>query len=300
VTRFLPRYAIISPVKDEERYVELTLRSVTEQTIRPVRWVIVDDGSTDGTTEIVGRYAAQHSFIELRQHRKTGPRRPGAPVIHAFNHGYAALEAANYDFVVKLDCDLSFAPDYFEKLLKYFQRDPRLGIASGIYMEVDSRGEWNPVKMPKYHAFGASKVLRRECFDDIGGFLPAAGWDTVDEIRAISRGWHTRHFEDLKTKHHKREGTGIGPLRTSRMHGEIFYITGGDPLFLMLKILHRVTATPVVLNALALAGGYFGAAVKRKSRLVSPVEARCYRHLLRQRLFGSATPQPAGSIASNE
>ena len=110
--------------------------------------------------------------------------------------------------------------------------------------------------MPAYHAFGACKVVRSRCFEEIGGFPAAAGWDTVDEIKAWDRGWRTAHFADLPVRHHKREGSGIGPVRTSRMHGEIYYVTGGDPLFLLFKVLHRLTAAPVFVSAWALAQGY--------------------------------------------
>ncbi|MCA1563468.1 MAG: glycosyltransferase family 2 protein [Acidobacteria bacterium] len=293
-----PRYVIISPVKDEERYVELTLRSVTEQAVPPVLWVVVDDGSEDRTPDIVRRYAAEHPYIRLLQRRKAGARRPGSPVIHAFSHGYASLGAQDYDFIVKLDCDLSFEPDYFQKLLSRFQDDERLGIASGVYLESDSAGRWTPVKMPAYHAFGASKVVRRTCFEEIGGFPAAPGWDTVDEIRAMAAGWRTTHFSDLPARHHKREGSGIGRVRTSRMHGEIFYVTGGDPLFLALKVLHRLTAAPYVINALALTMGYVGAIVKRKPRLVTPAEARCYKRLLRARLLGRANREALNALPS--
>jgi glycosyltransferase involved in cell wall biosynthesis len=292
------RYVIVSPVKDEERYVELTLRSVTSQAVPPMLWVIVDDGSEDRTLDIVRRYTAKHPFIRLVQHRKAGARWPGSPVIRAFNYGYALLGDLEYDFIVKLDCDLSFGPDYFQRLLARFQDDERLGIASGVYLESDDAGRWTPVKMPVYHAFGASKVLRRTCFEGIGGFPAAPGWDTVDEIRAMAAGWTTRHFDDLLARHHKREGTGIGPVRTSRMHGEIFYVTGGDPVFLALKVLHRLTAAPYVINALALSAGYFAAFVKRKPRLVTAAEARCYKRLLRARLLGRANPDALNALPS--
>lgn len=281
-----PRYVIVSPVKDEERHVELTLRSVTEQTLPPALWVIVDDGSRDRTPEIVRRYAARHPFIRLVSSGHMGPRRPGSPVIRAFDRGRGTLDGTEYEFIVKLDCDLSFGRDYFEQLLQRFEDEERLGIASGIYMEMDATGTWVPVKMPAYHAFGASKVVRRECFEAIGGFPPAAGWDTVDEIRAIARGWQTRHFPELPVKHHKPEGTGIGLVETSRMHGEIFYVTGGDPIFLVFKVLHRVASRPFLLSAVALTAGYVSARLRRRPRLVTPEEAQCYRRMLRRRLVG--------------
>jgi biofilm PGA synthesis N-glycosyltransferase PgaC len=283
-TTSVPRYVIVSPVKDEERYVELTLRSVTTQTVKPVLWVIVDDGSTDRTVEIIRGYADAHPFIRLVHHPNAGARQPGSAVINAFNYGRTFLGDSRYDCIVKLDCDLSFEPEYFEKLLASFVDNPQLGIASGIYLETDKAGSWRPVVMPFYHAFGACKVVRRDCFEDIGGFPVTAGWDTVDEIRAWHRGWHTTHLEALEVKHHKREGSGIGPLRTSRMHGEIYYLTGGDPLFFAFKVLHRLTTTPVVINAAALTLGYAAALLQGKPRLVTGPEAQSYRRRLRQRL----------------
>ena len=287
--RSTPRYVIVSPVKDEARYVDLTLQSVVAQTLQPVSWVIVDDGSRDGTREIVRRYASSHRFIRLVEScHSAGARQPGGGVIQAFNRGFAALETADYDFIVKLDCDLSFPADYFETLLTRFTDDERLGIASGVYAEVGRTGTWIPVKMPSYHACGASKVVRRRCFEDIGGFVAAKGWDTVDEIRAWHMGWRTTHFTELELKHHKPEGKGIGLVRTSVMHGHIYYVTGGDPLFLLFKCLHRLTVRPPLINALALTWGYLNAWAKRTSRLVTAAEMRCYRKLLRARLWASA------------
>jgi glycosyltransferase involved in cell wall biosynthesis len=295
----IPSYVVVSPVKDEDRYVEQTLRSMAAQTVRPAAWVIVDDGSSDHTADIIRQWANRTPFIRLVQHPHSGRRQPGSAVIRAFSYGYALLADQPHDIVVKLDCDLSFEADYFEKLLGRFAEDPTLGIASGVYLEEDGAGSWKPVPMPAYHAFGASKVVRRKCYADIGGFVTAAGWDTVDEIRALARGWRTGHFADLGVRHHKREGTGIGQLRTSRMHGEIYYLTGGDPLFFAFKVLHRLAERPLFLNAAALSYGYFSAAVVRRPRLVTHSEARAYRRLLRQRLLrlghGAAELKPLQS-----
>lgn len=281
----LPRYLVISPVKDEERYVELTLRSLTEQTLPPSAWIVVDDGSRDRTAHIVMQYAGAYPFIRLVEGRRGGARYTGSPVIRAFNTGLAHVRLADYDFVVKLDCDLRFEPDYFARLLGRFAADPRLGIASGVYLERNGVGApWLPVGMPSYHAFGACKVVRRRCFEEIGGFVAAPGWDTVDEIKAWHRRWTTQHFPDLRVEHHKREGSAIGWARTSRMHGEIFYATGGGPLLMLLKTLRRVTAKPVGLNALALMTGYLGAALRRAPKLVTGAEAAGYRRRLRRRV----------------
>ncbi len=283
-----PRYIIVSPVKDEERHVDLTLRSVISQTLKPVLWIIVDDGSRDQTPEIVNRYVGAHQFMRLLQNARAGIRQPGSSIIRAFNLGLKDVGARDYDFIVKLDCDLSFESDYFENLLGRFKDDKRLGIASGIYLEMAKTGIWKEVVMPPYHAAGACKVLRRKCFEEIGGFIVSAGWDTVDEIRAVMKGWKTGHFRDLRIKHHKLEGSGIGTIKTSVMHGEIYYLTGGSNLFFLLKVLHRIGTKPYFLGALALLWGNLRAAMERKTPLVTEAEARCYRILLHQRLRAQA------------
>ena len=240
-----PRYVIISPVKDEVRHIELTLRSVVSQTLRPSKWIVVDDGSKDATAEVVRRYAAEYPFIECASSGRDAARLTGTAEAQAFKCGQMALAGLDYDFIVKLDGDLSFEADYFERLMRHFTSDPQLGIASGIYLEVDEDGEWQPVAMPGYHAFGACKVVRRQCFEQIGGFLTTPGWDTVDEIRAWRFGWRTRHFPELRVRHHRPEGSGMGPLMTSVMHGEIYYLTGGDPLLLPLKLCTEAVDTAV-------------------------------------------------------
>lgn len=282
------KYVVISPVKDEEKHVQLTLQSVVCQSVKPLRWIIVDDGSSDRTAEIIGSYAKEHSFISLVKRPCGQSRQPGSAVVRAFNRGYEVVLGLDYDFIVKLDCDLSFGPDYFERLLEKFDADPRLGIASGIYSETSDGVIWEEVAMPSYHAAGASKMVRRSCFEQIGGFIPARGWDTVDEIRAVAGGWHTRHFDELKMKHWKREGSGIGAMRTNFMHGEIYYRTGGSRMFFVLKVLHRFTCRPLVIGGLALCWGYLRTMFSRQGRLVTLEEARCYQMLLKQRMTGSA------------
>lgn len=282
-------YAVVSPVKDEEKFIERTLRSMVAQTIKPVKWVIVDDGSSDGTTEIIERYALKNDFISLHRAPKRVPRQTGTAEVHAFNAGLALIQDADFDYIVKLDGDLSFEADYFEKLLLKFSERPKLGIASGIYQENDG-SKWVDVSMPSYHAAGASKVIHRQCFSEIGGFLAQRGWDTVDEIRAMVCGWETTHFAELRMKHWKPEGTGMGRLRTSYMHGEIYYRTGGGFLFFALKLLNRIRSAPVITGALALAWGYFHAWLKRRELLVTESEARCYRTLLNSRLTSGWRP----------
>ncbi len=257
---------------------------MANQTIKPVRWIIVDDGSNDSTPDIIDRYTTEMDFIHVIKNPRGQIRQPGAGVIRAFNVGFAVAKNIEYDIVVKLDCDLSFAPDYFERLLTEFAADPRLGIASGVYQETQDGKNWQVVNMPSYHAAGASKLVRRDCFEQIGGFIASRGWDTVDEIRAIAQGWHTTHFKELQMYHWKPEGAGIGRWKTNIMHGEIYYLTGGGLVFFLLKVLFRMKSKPYVVGGLGMFWGYLSNVLQRKPRLVAPHEAACYQALLNARL----------------
>ena len=279
-------YLLVSPVRDEERYIGETIGSVVSQSIRPKRWVIVDDGSSDATTAIVGRAAVQYDWIDHVYLERSGDRIPGQGVITAFNRGVQELAGVPCEFIAKLDCDLRFAPDYFERLMARFTDDDRLGIASGVYLE-ERDGVWHPVRMPAYHAAGACKFMRKACFDQIGGFVSYRGWDTLDEIRAQMHGWTTAHFTDLEFYHLKGEGTSIGWQRTSMMHGEIFYLTGGSPFFFLIKVLIRMLAgRPLLLGGVYMAAGFLKPLLHQQRRLVNDREARFYNRLIRARMYG--------------
>lgn len=280
-------YVVISPVKDEGLYVERTIQSVLGQSLRPRRWILVDDGSRDATPQIIARYAEQGSWITMLPLARDGERKPGSAVINAFLAGYELIKNDHFDFVVKLDCDLEIPEKYFETLVGRFQADPKLGIASGIYVE-EHRQAWKPVKMPKYHAAGCSKMVRAECFREIGGFIPNRGWDTVDEIRAQASGWKTCHFEDIALRHLKSEGTGVGSRRTNLMLGQIYYLTGGGTLFFLLKCLHRlVFGRPIFLGGIMMLVGFLQAYLKGEPKLVSDLEALRYRRLLNERILSA-------------
>lgn len=278
-------YIIVSPVKDEERHIEATIKSIVEQTIKPIVWIIVDDCSSDSTPNIVERFCKDHQWITLIKTRRDDIRQPGAPVINAFNRGYETVKGKLYDFIVKLDADLRLEPDYFERLIAEFSKNSKLGIASGIYLEESQQG-WTPINMPAYHAAGACKMVRKKCFEQIGGFIPAKGWDTIDEIKAQCNGWETRHFTDHYFYHLKFEGAGIGREKTNIMHGEIYYATGGSPLFLLLKVFHRMLyGKPFFVGGALMLYGFMRSLLMQKQRLVTPEEAKHYKTILNQRIF---------------
>lgn len=281
----LSDYIVISPVKDEAHYIEETMRSVVGQTTTPSQWIIVDDGSIDNTTNIAERYSHNYPWIKLLKISRDAKRMPGSAVINAFNKGYELIKDAHFDFIVKLDCDVRFGPGYFEGLISKFQEDEKLGIASGRYLE-NRGGSWHAIRMPAYHAAGASKIIRKECFEQIGGFIPSRGWDTVDEIRAQIKGWRTYHFKELEFYHLKTEGSGIGQLRTNMMLGEIYYLTGGGRLFLLLKIIHRILFyRPFFVAGVLMFWGYLRPLVLRRELLVSNEESKFYKQLLNRRIY---------------
>ena len=279
------RYILISPVKDEEKYVEATLRSIAAQSLIPQRWIIVDDGSRDATREILRQYAETYNWIQVLRIERGADRQPGSGVVRAFAKGYELIAKDDFDFIVKLDCDLEIPANYFEQLYEKFCQDESLGIASGVYLE-KRKGLWVPVVMPAYHVAGASKMVRKKCYTDIGGFVPARGWDTVDEIRAMSMGWTTRHFEGLQFYHLKNEGSGVGAIRTNVMRGEIFYLTAGGTTFLLLKVLNQLLrAKPFLIAGSAMLWGYLKCRISGQPRLVRDSEAQLYRQVLNHRIW---------------
>lgn len=278
-------YVVVSPAKDEERFIARTIESMIRQTVRPSRWIIVDDGSSDRTASIAASYASIQPWIELLQAQHNGPRLPGSAEVRAFYLGYQDLQPGTFDYIVKLDCDLELPPDYFEKMLARFSADEKLGIASGIYLEC-SNDQWIPVPMPDYHAAGAAKMIRADCFTTIGGFIQQRGWDNVDEIRAQLAGWKTAHFPDNPFLHLRAEGAAIGFLRTSYESGAGHYLTGGGPTFFALKAVQRLfRGRPPVIGSLAMCLGYLDASIRRRPRLVNAAEADHYRRLLNRRVI---------------
>lgn len=278
------RYVIISPARDEEAFIEETAKSVIGQSLLPLNWVIVDDGSRDRTPEILRSYREKYDWIRIVTLPRRDERNPGPAGVYAFAAGLAELDNVDFEFIVKLDTDLRLPKDYFERLLKEFQQDAKLGIASGIYLE-EERNRWVPVRMPWYHSAGASKCMRKECYADFGGYSPTFGWDTIDEIRAHMKGWKTRHIPELTFWHLRREGTSLGRLRTFRKNGETYYLVGGSFFFLLFKCLRQLTVQPYLMMSLSTLAGFLRLWIVRAPKLVTAAEAKHYRGLLNARLL---------------
>ena len=256
------KYVVITPVRDEEAYLRFTFESMIAQTVRPAEWIVVNDGSTDGTAAIIDAYAAQHYWIRPIHRGNRGFRRAGAGVVEAFNDGWSALRTDDWDFIVKMDGDLTFEPAYFENCLAKFQNDPRLGIGGGVICYIEN-GAKRFESCPGFHVRGATKIYRRECWEAIGGFLPAAGWDTMDEVKANMLGWGTRSFPELHLQHHRYTGTAEGIWDGLVKNGRANYICGYHPLFMLAKCFRRLPQKPYLLGSLALLYGFTTGYLKR-------------------------------------
>ena len=270
-------YVIISPVRNEEEFIIHTLESVCNQSIRPIEWIIVDDGSTDSTPEIILEFIKTHSWIKYLRRNDRGYPEPGRGIIEAFYYGFENLSSSHFDFIVKLDGDLSFKCHYFETIFSRFKDNPRLGIASGICF-ILKNGHLVEEKHPRFHTRGPTKIYRKECFDQIGGLIKHLGWDTLDEIKANYLGWQTSSFEDLHLTHFKPTGFNTGSFRWAVKLGSSNYYTGYHPLFMVAKALYRLPQKPFVLGSVAILFGYYRNLIARKKTIVSPD----LRHFLRR------------------
>jgi glycosyltransferase involved in cell wall biosynthesis len=262
-------YVLISPCKDEARYVERTLASIDRQTIRPTQWVIVDDGSVDDGMAIVERWRARMPFIKVVR-RDSGARQVGGGVVRAFYDGLAAVDV-HYDFLCKFDVDLEMPPRYFEVMLERMAADPRLGTCSG---KTFYRHPKTGASIVEVHgdeqSTGPCKFYRRECFEAIGGFEFDVGWDAYDCHKARWMGWRAQSWDDpeIRFEHLRLMGSSQKSIYHGRVrHGRGAYLLGSHPLFFCLAAARRaVTQRPYVTGAMALAYGYFQAAATRAKR----------------------------------
>lgn len=257
----MTKYIIITPARDEEAHIEKTIISVAQQTIQPLQWIIVDDGSRDDTGAIIDRYASSHPWITALHRSNRGFRQAGGGVIETFYDGYAQIES-EWDFLVKLDADLSFASDYFERCFEEFAKDPQLGIGGGgIYHE--DNGILKLEANPLFHVRGATKIYKRQCWEDLGGLLHAPGWDTVDEVKANMLGWKTRSFLDLQVSHFRFTGAADGAWKDCVKNGRANYVAGYHPIFMLMKCMRRVARRPYVIGAAGLLWGFASGYLER-------------------------------------
>lgn len=267
--RVRPRYVVITPARNEQDFIRCTLDSMVAQTCRPLRWVIVSDGSTDQTDAIVAEYADRHDWITLIRTPDKRDRSFAAKV-YCFNTALAEVQGLDYDVIGNLDADISFEPDYFAFLMDRFAQNPRLGVAGTPFVENNTHYDYRYTNIE--HVSGACQMFRRRCFEEIGGYVPIKGggidWAAVTTARM--RGWQTRTFTEKTCLHHRPMGTGsTGQLTGIYRHGRKDYYLGGHPLWQVFRCAYQMTRSPYVVGGVCLMAGYVMAALSRTRRPIS-------------------------------
>lgn len=267
----LPAYVIVTPARNEGRYIELTIKSVVAQTVRPLKWVIVSDGSTDETDDIVSRYAAEHPWIELLRMPERRERH-FAGKVHAFNAGLARMAGLSFDLLVNLDGDISFEEDYFSFLLERLAEDPGLGLVSGRLVDAGSNQDCYDYRYTGIeHVSGACQVFRRNCFEEIGGYRPmkAGGIDLVAVLSARARGWRTRTFAEKAYLHHRPMSAAHVEGLRERLHtGYKDYLLGSHPLWELFRSIYQMTKRPFVIGGICIFVGYCWMLLRRAERTI--------------------------------
>ena len=304
------KYVLITSARNEAAFIEKTLASMVAQTLLPERWIIVDDGSTDGTAEIVYGYAARFPWIELVR-RVEDRDRNFASKAHAVNTGLERANSLHFEIVGNLDADVSFGPDYMEFLMQRFSEDPKLGVAGTPFTQDGGYDSSRDSFEGENYVGGMCQLFRRECFQEIGGYVPnrAGGLDWIAVMTARMKGWKVKAFPEKRFHHHRTLGTAEkGPLRALFSYGEKDYYLGGSPVWQLFRVAYRMGKKPVLLGGLALLLGYVWAALRKVNRVVSPELMRFHRHeqmkklravfctLLRFEKVNSFRPTPSKSV----
>ena len=198
-------YAVVTPARNEADALPRLADALARQTRVPSRWVIVENGSSDGTVAVAESIVARHAWAELHRLPLAGPRERGAPIVRALELGFDSF-VDEPDVVANVDADVTFAPDYFERLLSEFERDPALGIASGSAWELTD-GVWRQRYVTGGTVWGATRAYRWACLQQVRPLEPRHGWDGIDQLKARARGWETRTLTELRFDHHRAEGS---------------------------------------------------------------------------------------------
>ena len=268
------KYVLVTPARNEQDYITHTLSSVVAQTVLPEKWVVVSDGSTDRTDEIVKEYAVRYPWIELLRRPQRQDRQFAAKA-HAFNAGCALLGSLEYDIIGNLDADLSFDPDYFEFIASKFEADDKLGVCGTPWCEDASdrsKHTYSHSFAQLDHVSGACQMFRKACFDEIGGYVPIKGGaiDWVAVTTARMRGWKTWTFVEKTSFHHRQLGTGNhSPLMVRFKYGQKAYYMGGHPLWEVLRGFFQMRQSPRLLGGLYFQCGFLWALITRMPRPIS-------------------------------
>ena len=259
------KYILITAAKNEELFIEKTIRSVLNQTIKPERWIIVSDGSTDRTNDIVEQYWNKNKFIDLIT-LPPNEERNFSSKVNALNEALKKTGLMEYDFIGNLDADVTLENGYYEDVIRTFLANPKLGIAGGIILDFVNDKVY-PQNISLNSVAGAIQVFRKECFENIGYYIPFkyGGEDAYMEIMARMMGWEVQTLTELKIHHHRPTGTGMGSLlKANYRSGKMFYTLGYSPIFLSVRCFYRLFNNPILIGSVLSVAGYFSAFFKKE------------------------------------
>jgi biofilm PGA synthesis N-glycosyltransferase PgaC len=288
----LGAYVLMTPARNEASNIPRVLDTVAAQTQRPLRWVIIDDGSNDRTAEIVDDFARKHDFVQLLRQEPTGER-TFASKAQALKKAYEALRSIPFDFVGNLDADIELPPDYYAGILEKFREDPQLGLAGGIIWDVVGDRMIKHITNINSVA-GAVQLFRRACYDAIGGYFPSrvGGIDTIAEVSARMRGWKVSSLPEVRVLHHRETGTALhGNLKAAWRAGLKDYRLGYHPAFYVLMCVRRVWERPRLLGSLLRCAAYGGQALRRIPLEAPPDVAAFMKEEQRSRLKRALHPR---------
>jgi glycosyltransferase involved in cell wall biosynthesis len=267
------RYCLVTPCRNEAKFIRRTLETTTGQSVPPARWVIVDDGSTDETPQILAEYAQRYDYIRVVKRADRGARAVGPGVIEAFYDGIAAIELDDYDYVCKFDGDLELPQRYFETIMQRMEADPYLGNLSGKLFERLPSGQLFEEHTGDENAVGPAKFYRVECFKDIGGFVREVAWDGIDGHVCRARGWIAKSTdgEHLRIIHLRPMGSSQDNIWVGRLRwGRGKYFMGSRWYYVAAASAFRMLERPFVVGGIGIAVGYVKAAVTGHSRYDEP------------------------------
>lgn len=282
------KYILITSARNEEQLIENTIKSLVAQTIKPYKWIIVSDNSTDRTDEIVNKYAIEYPFIKLIR-KEEDKTRNFASKVFALNLALSKIKNDDYDFIGILDADITFERDYYEKIFFEFEKDDTLGLAGGEFFDIVDGKKIRVIKS-KMSVRGGIQLFRKACFDQIGEFIPTkiGGEDLVTEVTARKNGWKVLSFDHVMLEHHRLTGTGGWSIWKSKFNdGLQGYYFGSHPLFHIAKAIYKFKEKPYVFGGLLIIFGYFWGYFLRPKRNVSKefIKFRRDEQIARMRSF---------------
>jgi len=264
------KYILITAARNEAEYIEATINAVIVQTIRPIQWIVVSDGSTDRTDEIIQNYSDKYDFIKFLRNDNSSERNFASKVF-SINRAILKLKDTNYDAMGILDADITFEPDYYENILTEFEKDLKLGVAGGEFFDIINGKKIKVVKSSN-SVRGGIQLFRKECIEEIGEFTPLknGGEDIIMEVTARMNGWKVHSFNHLILYHHRHTGTeGFSIVRAKFRGGILAHSMGYSPLFQAFKSIHRFKERPYFLSGVLTYLGFIWAYLSGNKRKVS-------------------------------